>query len=649
MERKLKDNPEQFLNIYSREAKVLDINKEERTAELVVATEQPVVVFDWAKWEPIREIVLVNGLRHPASVIMLDTHSRWSTNDIKGSIKDIELKKNYENLGTVKTGVAHFSKTAEKEWTLRQEGHLTDSSIGYRVSDSETVVISAGSTQKVQGKEYKNDYADGLPLVIRTGADLLEVSLVPIGADQAAKFRSMFVEKKEDVMAEIQELEHELKELINEAKTERDIKITLNQKGENKMDLIVVNEEKKLAEEQRVSSIDALTRDWKEKVKDANLEETAKLYKASGKSAENFADHILKLKEEEYKQAAAKPTVLLTGKEKENYSLSRAISSVLNGQNSFELEISQEYARQSGRKGEGGKHSFFLPHNAIVGSLGKRDVNTTATTGGEFVGTDHLGAQWIDVLRNQMVLTELGVTYLPGRKGNIEIPKLSSANTFGWAATENAVLTESIGVTTEVTLSPKRGGTFIDISKTAIIQSDPALDVILTMDGQAVMARGFDKAGLHGAGSGGAITGVKSTTNVNSDQSFASLEWQGILNSIKEIKAANAALSPLKFVTNAAGEALLRGREKASGYPQYLMDDNGLLAGRPCLISEQVDASHVFLGAWNQAYMAFWDALDITVDPYSYATYFLVRITFNQLADFAVRYPEAFFYADDLS
>jgi hypothetical protein len=79
------------------------------------------------------------------------------------------------------------------------------------------------------------------------------------------------------------------------------------------------------------------------------------------------------------------------------------------------------------------------------------------------------------------------------------------------------------------------------------------------------------------------------------------------------------------------------------------MDDAGNVARRECLISEAVQANHIFLGAWNQAYMAFWDALDITVDPYSYATYFLVRITFNQLADFAVRYPEAFFYADDLS
>lgn len=662
MNKKLKDNPEQFLNIYSREAKILDVNEDKRTAELVVATEQPVVVMDWAKWEPVREIVLINGLRHPDSVVMLDTHSRWSINDIKGSVKDFESKEKFERLGTVKIGTAHFSKTAEKEWTLRQEGHLTDSSIGYRVNDKETVIIPAGKGEEVNGKMYRNDYGDGLPLYIRTGADLLEVSLVPIGADQAAKFRSMFSDNSEDIQAKIDEgIQKRINELNSITKTRNTTMKTPEELAEEKRladekAAIKLNEDNKLKEDQRKAVITKLAAENKGKMKGINLEEMRDLYITGQKSVESFAELISDNIVKQVQEAASKPTLSLTRKEIESYSLVRAVAAMVSGDKCAELEISQEYAKNAGRKieGTGRGASFFIPHNVIdhinrnaIKTM-KRDVNTTATTGGEFVGTEHLGSEWIDVLRNMMALTALGVTYLPGRKGNIEIPKLTSGNVFGWAATENAAVSEGSPVSTEITMSPKRGGTYVEISKQAILQSDPALDIILTQDGREVMARGFDAGGLHGSGSGGQFTGVKATTNTKT-ASLASIDWDKLLAAIAQIKAANAMLSPLKWCTNATVEALLMGRTKVSGYPVFLMDDNSKLAGRESVITEQVNASHIFLGAWNQAYLALWDAVDVTVDPYTLATTNMVRITFNQLADFAVRYPEAFFWASDLS
>ena len=647
-------NPNHFGGKCSRES--VEILREkpidfEKGIDTVATTDAPAMVVDWENWRMIREVLPMRYYVAPQDddTTLLDTHSRVSIEKVKGSARNWTTDDH-----------RLFAKVfiSETEGNVRkkiEEKHIKRVSIGYQTYGENTIEIPKGKEILIDGVSYKNDFNDGVPFVVRTKWTPFELSLVPIGADQAAKFRSMFsdgtIKEKGGVTAE------EIRSIIKEEMTDHENKITINQKGENTMSEINLNEEKVLAEQQRISDIDALARDWKDKVKGVNLDEAAKLYKQSGRSAEKFADYILEYKEKEYKEAAAKPTVDMNKKEVESYSLTRAISSLLNGDNCFELEVSAEYARQSGRRGDGGKSpSFFLPHNVVNRAFGKgsfnptmkRDVNTTATTGGEFVGTDHLGAQWIDVLRNELVLAQAGVVYLPGRKGNIEIPKLSTGNTFGWAATENAVLTESTPATTEVTLSPKRGGTFVDISKTAIIQSDPALDMILTMDGQAVMARGFDAAGLHGSGAGGQITGIKATSLVNST-SLASAQWVDILNAIKLIKAGNAALSPLKWVTNASGEAVLAGREKASGYPVYLMDDAGTVARRQVLTSEAVQTTHIFLGAWNQAYMAFWDALDVTVDPYSLATYFQVRITFNQLADFAVRYPGAFYYAADLS
>jgi hypothetical protein len=73
---------------------------------------------------------------------------------------------------------------------------------------------------------YRNDYEDGLPLVIRLKSKVVENSLVPIGADKAAKFRSLFTDETEtetkeehennqkQIDAEIDQMQMEM-ELLN--------------------------------------------------------------------------------------------------------------------------------------------------------------------------------------------------------------------------------------------------------------------------------------------------------------------------------------------------------------------------------------------------------------------------------------------------
>ena len=161
-------------------------NKETRTAPVTVATEQPVVVYDRSTWDLVREILPVSGARIPASnqIPMLDSHMRYSTDNIKGSIRNLRI----ENDNIV--GDAVFSSLSEKEATLVDEGHLTDVSAGYTVSGSQTTRLRKGESTNLAGREYSNDFTDGMDLLIRTSWELKEGSLVPVGADDAAKFRS---------------------------------------------------------------------------------------------------------------------------------------------------------------------------------------------------------------------------------------------------------------------------------------------------------------------------------------------------------------------------------------------------------------------------------------------------------------------------
>src|SRR5690606_15799992 len=149
--------------------------------------------FDWYRWEPIREILLIteNSVVMPESrqIPLLDNHSRFTTSDIKGSERNLEIKTGYEKLGNVILGEAHFSATAEKERTLVEEGHLSDTSICYRTFEEYSQELKKGQSAVIDGREFRNDYEDDYPLVIRLRWELKEESLTPIGADDAAKFR----------------------------------------------------------------------------------------------------------------------------------------------------------------------------------------------------------------------------------------------------------------------------------------------------------------------------------------------------------------------------------------------------------------------------------------------------------------------------
>lgn len=162
------------------------IDKERRSIRTVIATENPALVMDWGRWEVIREVLLMDGVELPSNnqVPLLDNHSRFETSDIKGSARELKVD------GSELIGRAFFASAARDEWSLAEEGHLTDVSAGYRTFPEYTTAIAPGETAVVNGRTFRNDFADGLTLVIRSKWQLKEVSLTPIGADEAAKFRS---------------------------------------------------------------------------------------------------------------------------------------------------------------------------------------------------------------------------------------------------------------------------------------------------------------------------------------------------------------------------------------------------------------------------------------------------------------------------
>lgn len=165
-----------------------------RSVEVIGATENPVTMYDYDRWEYVPEILLMSGCRLPASgqVPLLDSHSRYETSSVLGSYRGMLIQ-----AGQL-LGRACYSSAPEAEgpWTKTKEGHLTDYSVGYRVNQK--TYIPDGQTGIIGGRTYTG------PVNVVTDWTPREMSVCPIGADELAKARAATpsIPRKEEAMHE---------------------------------------------------------------------------------------------------------------------------------------------------------------------------------------------------------------------------------------------------------------------------------------------------------------------------------------------------------------------------------------------------------------------------------------------------------------
>jgi len=158
------------------------IDEETRTAEAVLATDEPVLVYDFREMSLVDEVLRVDGVDLPKQVPLLDSHTARNLDSIRGSWRGLRVED-----GRV-LGRMHFVEGddfAERAWQKVRQGHVTDVSAGYRVLDYETIPARKSAT--VKGVRYQ---AGDRPLRITTQWQLREGSLVPFGADPGAKIRT---------------------------------------------------------------------------------------------------------------------------------------------------------------------------------------------------------------------------------------------------------------------------------------------------------------------------------------------------------------------------------------------------------------------------------------------------------------------------
>lgn len=157
------------------------LNEEERSVEVICASETPVRERNFQDFQIQPTSLLMTGCEMPANgqLPLLNNHSRSDAASVIGSVRGLRIE------GGHLVGRAYFSASPDVEpiWQRVKEGHLTDLSVSRQ--DLEADFVPAETERSIAGRNFTG------PLRVVSKWRPREVSVTPIGADAEAKMRSL--------------------------------------------------------------------------------------------------------------------------------------------------------------------------------------------------------------------------------------------------------------------------------------------------------------------------------------------------------------------------------------------------------------------------------------------------------------------------
>lgn len=646
-------NPRNYGGMCSRSAVVhrAEIKREDGGIATIATTEAPAVVVDWERWDYVREILPMRYCDLPKNnkTILLDAHSRMSVENVLGSARNWKTNES-ELLCDI-----YVSDAEEDVKKKIEEGHIDSVSIGYQTDPSRTVEIPKGAAVTIDGVEYKNDFNDDMPLLVRTFWKIKELSLVPIGADEAAKL------KRAQAQPGISSTDPELQSKLDEATSQiKSLEIKINS-IKSKGDPIMDEPTKKTQDQLRLEAINEI------KTAMANYGTDAKAF------GEKTIDEILKGKEvtdntlkDFFRSAtdiviksggaANKPVSYMGLNEKElkGYSPTRAAQALLRGdKKGLEFEISDEI--QSRTKLELEKGEIFVP--ADFSNIGLRNYMQrghsygTPTEGAELVTPDFRPDLLKDVIMNETVLGRLGVTVITGLRGQFQMPKIVSGLSH-YVVAENAAATSTSYIVTGLeTVEPKHLAGDTQFGRQLFMMIDPAFggfDMLLM--NQLIKSRNvkLDYLGINGTGVGIQPKGILNQSGPAAP-SLALVDFKSLVNIKRLVAKANGLKENMKFGASVDVECVLEVTPKLAGQPYGFLLNDGKIIGYGYESSNQIPVADLIFGLWPEFFVLNWGVEKLTVADQPQHKLDVIEISLHSYFNFFLRSSESFAIADDVT
>lgn len=186
------------------------------------------------------------------------------------------------------------------------------------------------------------------------------------------------------------------------------------------------------------------------------------------------------------------------------------------------------------KSSEGGQHSFFRDvYFATKGDGGavarlqrhqkemraeRRDMDTSSSTGGEFVPPLHLQDEWAELARaGRTFANAVPSRDMPSVGMSFTLPKITSGTSTAIQA-ENQAVSETDAGTGEITINVRTIAGQADLSRQAFERSEPGLDEVLFADLAADYANSLDTQLINGQGATATpseVEGILNNANIN--------------------------------------------------------------------------------------------------------------------------------------
>jgi HK97 family phage major capsid protein/HK97 family phage prohead protease len=525
-----------------------------------------------------------------------------------------------------------FSKNpfAQEVLTDVKDGILRNVSFGYQITDLE---------QRASGDFVANSWT------------AMEVSLVSIPADPSVGLgRAFSAQPAATAVSQPTQPEPEVQ-----------METTLDLSGVR----AEAAQEAAKAERARISGITALTEKH-------GMAEIGRQLIESGRSLDEARAAVLdKIGAKTVETVAP---VEMASQERSSYSLTAGIRAMLTGDwSSREAGLVRELSKEVEKSGvaKTTERSFFVPFSAL--SQRATYVTSGTTTGGNLVQTDLQDQDFIEFLRNNATLLQLGVRTMPGLVGNVAIPRRSGVASTYYLSSQTTAITQSESTFDQVTMAPKNLAALSKYSRQTLLQGTPGIEELVRRDLTDGINLAIDLGILNGSGSSGQPTGIMQTSGIGS----VAMGTNGGAVTLEKVVDLEAAVMTVNGTVNAntvayltnykvlAALKKLRAGGSTTGDGPFLFNTDaaglgrgptpGVLNGYALAASNQVPStltkgsssavcSALLMGDFSQAMVGFWgNGLEITIgedqDDFSKA---LTSVRGIVTYDVAVRDPKSF-------
>jgi HK97 family phage major capsid protein len=232
-------------------------------------------------------------------------------------------------------------------------------------------------------------------------------------------------------------------------------------------------------------------------------------------------------------------------------------------------------------------------------------------------------------------------------------------------------LTESNVTATKASLSPKRGGTFVDISNQLLRQSSPDVEQLIINDILSATQVGIEKAAISGSGSSGVPEGILNTSGIGvvysggaaasgTNANGAAQVWNDWINLETEVAVDNADIGSLAYLTNSKVRGSAKQIKIDAGSGLFIWNPNqtevngyrvGVTNAVPSNLVKGASGATLsanIFGNFSDLFIGQWGGLEVLMDPYTQSIKGLTRMTINAYVDVAVRRPVSFAAVKDI-